>query len=273
MKDSVGSPFSTNRTPPPLARPPALAISPRVHQIPSCIVVSAAFAPPVHYLSTYNRAQMQDVFLGKGTWAVLCSGGDSGEHTAVSKRFDTAARALKGSVKFGVVDCTGSLPSGKSVLQKFDLAVCFNHGSRKWIVHASSHAFVFLQSSGIWCCFCSTWSMGSDAVSSSTNSPRDSFSSSHHRNASRQRITDNLTSPIPTLPRAPPPPMLNFDRELSVQCHNRRIYIERENTFGLSFLPWSIRFIDHRCMWSTWCQIRSFEKSNIFSKRCSLCCS
>ncbi|CAM9327347.1 unnamed protein product [Sphacelaria rigidula] len=65
---------------------------------------------------------MQDVFLGKGTWAVLCSGGDSGEHTAVSKRFDTAARALKGSVKFGVVDCTGSLPSGKSVLQKFDLA-------------------------------------------------------------------------------------------------------------------------------------------------------
>lgn len=70
---------------------------------------------------------MQDVFLGRGTWAVLCSGGDSGDSEAVMKRFGTAARAMKGSVKFGVVDCTGSLPSGKSILQKFDLSVslCF----------------------------------------------------------------------------------------------------------------------------------------------------
>ncbi|CAN0047622.1 unnamed protein product, partial [Choristocarpus tenellus] len=41
-------------------------------------------------------------------------------------RFNNAARNLKSTpgssdVKFGLVDCTGSLPSGKSILQKFDL--------------------------------------------------------------------------------------------------------------------------------------------------------
>lgn len=81
-----------------------------------------AFAPPVHFLSTYNRNQMKDVFLGKGTWAVLCSG-EGAAYDSVYKRFGTASKAMKGSVKFGVVDCTGSLPSGKNILQKFSLSV------------------------------------------------------------------------------------------------------------------------------------------------------
>lgn len=76
----------------------------------------------MHFLSTYNRNQMKDVFLGKGTWAVLCSG-DGAAYDAVYKRFGTASKAMKGSTKFGVVDCTGSLPSGKSILQKFQLSV------------------------------------------------------------------------------------------------------------------------------------------------------
>lgn len=73
---------------------------------------------------------MQEVFLGKETWAILCSDstseGDKGEKSgkdAMMKRFGNAARELKGVVKFGVVDCTGSLPSGKSILQKFELSV------------------------------------------------------------------------------------------------------------------------------------------------------
>ena len=82
----------------------------------------AAFAPPVHFLSTYNRNQMKDVFLGKGTWAVLCSG-EGAAYDSVYKRFATASKALKGSVKFGVVDCAGSLPSGKNILEKFSLSV------------------------------------------------------------------------------------------------------------------------------------------------------
>lgn len=120
------SSFSTDRRPrtngpvPSSPPPPIKRVFRRV-----VYVAAAAFAPPLHYLSTYNRAQMQDVFLGKGTWAVLCSGGDNGDSEAVTKRFGTAARAMKGSVKFGVVDCTGSLPSGKSILQKFDLSVSF----------------------------------------------------------------------------------------------------------------------------------------------------
>lgn len=65
---------------------------------------------------------MKDVFLGKGTWAVLCSG-EGAAYDAVYKRFGTASKAMKGSTKFGVVDCTGSLPSGKSILQKFQLSV------------------------------------------------------------------------------------------------------------------------------------------------------
>lgn len=65
---------------------------------------------------------MKDVFLGKGTWAVLCSGEGSG-YDAVYKRFGTASKAMKASVKFGVVDCSGSLPSGKSILDKFGLSV------------------------------------------------------------------------------------------------------------------------------------------------------
>lgn len=81
-----------------------------------------AFAPPVHFLSTYNRNQMKDVFLGKGTWAVLCSGEGVG-YDSVYKRFGTASKAMKGSVKFGVVDCAGSLPSGKNIIQKFSLSV------------------------------------------------------------------------------------------------------------------------------------------------------
>lgn len=83
---------------------------------------TAALAPPVHFLSTYNRNQMKEVFLGKGMWAVLCSGEGAG-YDAVYKRFGTASSAMKGSVKFGVVDCSGSLPSGKSILQKFELSV------------------------------------------------------------------------------------------------------------------------------------------------------
>lgn len=83
---------------------------------------TAALAPPVHFLSTYNRHQMKEVFLGKGMWAVLCSGEGAG-YDAVYKRFGTASSAMKGSVKFGVVDCSGSLPSGKSILQKFELSV------------------------------------------------------------------------------------------------------------------------------------------------------
>ena len=81
-----------------------------------------ALAPPVHFLSTYNRNQMKDVFLGKGIWAVLCSGEGAG-YDAVYKRFGTASSAMKGSVKFGVVDCSGSLPSGKNIIQKFELSV------------------------------------------------------------------------------------------------------------------------------------------------------
>lgn len=65
---------------------------------------------------------MKDVFLGKGTWAVLCSG-EGAAHDAVNKRFGTASKAMKDSVKFGVVDCAGSLPSGKSIIQKFGLSV------------------------------------------------------------------------------------------------------------------------------------------------------
>lgn len=84
--------------------------------------VCEAFAPPVHFLSTYNRNQMKDVFLGKGAWAVLCSG-EGAAYDAVFKRFGTASKAMKGMTKFGVVDCTGSLPSGKSILQKFELSV------------------------------------------------------------------------------------------------------------------------------------------------------
>ena len=84
--------------------------------------VHAAFAPPVHFLSTYNRDQMKDVFLGKGTWAVLCSG-EGTAYDSVYKRFATASKAMKGSVKFGVVDCAGSLPSGMSILQKFSVSV------------------------------------------------------------------------------------------------------------------------------------------------------
>lgn len=76
----------------------------------------------MHFLSTYNRNQMKDVFLGKGTWAVLCSGEGAG-YDAVFKRFGTASKAMKGTTKFGVVDCSGSLPSGKSILQKFKLSV------------------------------------------------------------------------------------------------------------------------------------------------------
>ncbi|CAM9837046.1 unnamed protein product, partial [Ectocarpus sp. 13 AM-2016] len=74
----------------------------------------------IHFLSTYNRNQMKDVFLGKGMWVVLCSGEGAG-YDAVYKRFGTASKAMTGSAKFGVVDCAGSLPSGKSILQKFDL--------------------------------------------------------------------------------------------------------------------------------------------------------
>ena len=86
------------------------------------VCLCVAFAPPVHFLSTYNRNQMKDVFLGKGTWAVLCSGEGVG-YDSVYKRFGTASKAMKGSVKFGVVDCAGSLPSGKNIIQKFSLSV------------------------------------------------------------------------------------------------------------------------------------------------------
>ncbi|CBJ25496.1 conserved unknown protein [Ectocarpus siliculosus] len=83
--------------------------------------LAKALAPPIHFLSTYNRNQMKDVFLGKGMWVVLCSGEGAG-YDAVYKRFGTASKAMTGSAKFGVVDCAGSLPSGKSILQKFDLS-------------------------------------------------------------------------------------------------------------------------------------------------------
>ncbi|CAM9487758.1 unnamed protein product [Scytosiphon promiscuus] len=113
-----------NKRPPPLPPsklapwyPAALAMGVAV----ALAVLAKAFAPPIHFLSTYNRNQMKDVFLGKGTWAVLCSGEGAG-YDAVYKRFGTAAKAMKGTTKFGVVDCTGSLPSGKSILQKFDLS-------------------------------------------------------------------------------------------------------------------------------------------------------
>lgn len=65
---------------------------------------------------------MKDVFLGRGTWAVLCSS-EGAAYDSVYKRFGTASKAMKGSVKFGVVDCSGSLPSGKNIYQKFEISV------------------------------------------------------------------------------------------------------------------------------------------------------
>eukprot|EP00903_Cladosiphon_okamuranus_P009402 g8966.t1 len=113
-----------NKRPPPVPPSKLAPWYPALTALGVAVAVAAlakAFAPPVHFLSTYNRNQMKEVFLGKGTWAVLCSG-DGAAYDAVYKRFGTASKAMKGSTRFGVVDCSGSLPSGKSILQKFQLS-------------------------------------------------------------------------------------------------------------------------------------------------------
>lgn len=65
---------------------------------------------------------MHDVFRGKDPWVVLCKKRGPDYNSAYS-RFETASKTLTELAKFGVVDCSGSLPSGKSITQKFGLTV------------------------------------------------------------------------------------------------------------------------------------------------------
>eukprot|EP00903_Cladosiphon_okamuranus_P008305 g7989.t3 len=77
-------------------------------------------APSIHFLSTRNQAQMHDIFFGKEPWVVLCKKKHP-NYRSVHRRFETASRALTESAKFGVVDCSVPLPTGKSITQMFAL--------------------------------------------------------------------------------------------------------------------------------------------------------
>ncbi|CAM9168483.1 unnamed protein product [Chrysoparadoxa australica] len=81
---------------------------------------------PITYLSSYSGSQMKEVFRGNDTWVVLCHNTSAPLH----KRFDTALQEIgagawgkaSGPVtQFGVLDCGGTLPSGKTVIKKFAL--------------------------------------------------------------------------------------------------------------------------------------------------------
>ena len=84
--------------------------------------VEQVLAPPIRFLSIRNQTQMHDVFRGKEPWVVLCKKKGPDYNSAYS-RFETASRTLTELAKFGVVDCSGPLPSGKSITQTFGLTV------------------------------------------------------------------------------------------------------------------------------------------------------
>lgn len=84
--------------------------------------VEQVLAPSIRFLSIRNQTQMHDVFRGKEPWVVLCKTKGPNYNSAYS-RFETASRTLTELAKFGVVDCSGPLSSGKSITQKFGLTV------------------------------------------------------------------------------------------------------------------------------------------------------
>jgi hypothetical protein len=99
-------------------------VQPCVQLLPVlAIVVGVAFyyiqRSPLHYLSTYNREQMLEVFKGGQTWVVLCHAGNSVQ--PIPPNFVELAGDMTHMASFGVLDCNGVLPSGKTVLEKFGI--------------------------------------------------------------------------------------------------------------------------------------------------------
>lgn len=84
--------------------------------------MNQVLAPPIHFLSIRNQTQVHDVFRGKEPWVILCKKKHP-DYNSVYGRFETASRTLTELARFGVIDCSGSLPSGKSITQKFGLTV------------------------------------------------------------------------------------------------------------------------------------------------------
>ena len=84
----------------------AIAITCVLHQIRS---------NPLTYLDVSSEQQMTEVF-SKEKWVVLCLAGASHVPPVFAA---TAAKMRKEDVRFGILDCSAELPSGRSTLERF----------------------------------------------------------------------------------------------------------------------------------------------------------
>lgn len=99
---------------------PYLKIVGVISSILAAYFIAQGITKPLHYISTYNVDQMREVFLGNTTaWVVLCNDGSS---QAIDKNFETAAKENVGGAKYAILDCSGTLPSGKNVYTKFGIS-------------------------------------------------------------------------------------------------------------------------------------------------------
>jgi len=75
---------------------------------------------PLTYIDASNEAQLRSVFFSGEVWAVACAdkaGGPPDSWESVAARLKESTDTLK----FGVLDCTAKLPSGRTILQRWKL--------------------------------------------------------------------------------------------------------------------------------------------------------
>eukprot|EP00045_Choanoeca_perplexa_P006761 m.58542 g.58542 ORF g.58542 m.58542 type:complete len:395 (-) comp13770_c0_seq1:43-1227(-) len=82
-------------------------------------VYVAFFADNVVFIDPKDDVQLKDVFLSGAPWVVGCAEGKSGKAPKVLSE-STSLLASRG-IRAGVIDCSASLPSGKSTLKRFKL--------------------------------------------------------------------------------------------------------------------------------------------------------
>ncbi|CAM9713510.1 unnamed protein product, partial [Phaeothamnion confervicola] len=117
-KDAMPS-KAKNGAPPIESLGPWLKVGGALSLVAALVFIVQGLFGPIQHLSTYNREQMKAVFASNDTWVVLCHEGE-GE---IDEAFATAAKDLDGDLaaKWGVLNCGGTLPSGKTVWKRFDL--------------------------------------------------------------------------------------------------------------------------------------------------------
>lgn len=81
------------------------------------VVLHTVVASGVQNLDLMDASQLRHVLKGGYPWVIICSDGSA----PIPPEFQEASTLLDGTARAGVVDCTRTMPSGKTIAQALDL--------------------------------------------------------------------------------------------------------------------------------------------------------